>query len=71
MQNVSLRTIVDGRGTIDYSVKSINFGSFAYIHTTTDNTMKTRSIPEVALHRSNNNGGYFFLNLETGERMHS
>ena len=33
--------------------------------------MESRSIPAIALHTSNDNGGHYFMNLETGKRMHS
>ena len=70
MLNVSPRTIVDGRRKIEYSVKSKKFGSFAYIHLTSENTINSGSIPSVSLRRTNENGCCFFLNLETGKCMH-
>ena len=36
-----------------------------------DNTMSSRSVPEIALEESNENGGHYFMNLYTGRRIHS
>ena len=46
-------------------------GSFAYIQIGTTNTMKSRSVPAIALILSNDNGGHYFLNIEINIRMHS
>jgi hypothetical protein len=64
-------TMVDGRSKLDVSLKRINFGSYAFIHIDTNNTMKSRSVPGIALRPSNDNGGHYFLNLETNKRIHS
>ena len=63
--------IVEGINKMDMNVKRINFGSYAYIHTRTSNNMNTRSVPAVALRQANRDGGHYFMNLETGKRMHS
>ena len=34
-------------------------------------TRKKRSVPEIALKASNEEGGYFFMSLYTGKRLHS
>ena len=60
-------TIVDGRGKPRMDIKRIIFGSFAYVFTDTDNTMKTRGVPTIALRQSNENKGYYFMSLETGK----
>jgi hypothetical protein len=69
--HLSPESIVDGRNKMDMNVKRINFGSYAYIHTGTSNDMNTRSVPAVALRQANRDGGHYFMNLETGKRMHS
>ena len=33
--------------------------------------MKSRCVPEIALKASNDSGGYYFMNIFTGKRMHS
>ena len=64
---MSPRPIVDGRGKPRMDIKRISFGSFAYVFTDTDNTMDTRGVPAIALRQSNDNGGKYFMSLETGK----
>ena len=49
----------------------VGFGILYYVYIQTDNTMKLRSLPSIALRPSNDNGGHYLLNLETGKRIHS
>ena len=37
----------------------------------TKGNTKKRSVPEIALKASNEEGGYFFMSLYTGKRLHS
>ena len=60
-------TIVDERGKPRMDIKRISFGSFAYVFTDTDNTMDTRGVPTIASRQSNDNGGHYFMILETGK----
>ena len=48
-RNVSLGTIVDARGKMDFAMKRINYGSSTYVYTETKNNMETRSVPAIAL----------------------
>ena len=41
----------------------------AYVGTRND--MTSRSVPAIALQESNNFGGFYFMSLETGKRIHS
>ena len=68
---VSPGMIIDGRGKPDMNVKRISFGAFAYVYTETSNTMAKRSVPAIALRPSNENGGHYFMNVETGKRLNS
>ena len=49
----------------------IPFGSYTLVYTGTSNTLDSRSTPCIALRESNNNGGYYFMSLETGRQIHS
>ena len=49
----------------------ISFGSYVFVHIGTDNTMKRRSVPAIALNESNEYGGYYFINLYTAKKLHS
>ena len=64
-------TIVRGTPPIDLSVKSITFGSYAMVFYGSDNTLRQRSVPGIALSPSNERGGHYFMNLLTGWRLHA
>ena len=63
--------IVEGKQNPDMSLKRISFGSHAMVYIGTTNTMKRRAVPAIALDESNDHGGYYFMNLYTGKRLHS
>ena len=67
---ISPATIVEGRRKPDFSYKRISFGSYAVAYKGTKNNMTGRGIPAIALRESNDAGGYYFMSLETGERLH-
>ena len=48
----------------------IAFGSYALVYIGTKNNMKPISVPVIALRRSNNTGGYYFISLYSGKRIH-
>ena len=70
-KTISPGTIVDGRSKMTINKKMISYGSYAYVYIDSNNNMNSRSVPAIALRPSNNNGGYYFLNLETNRRIHS
>ena len=57
---ISPGTIVNGRIKYTIGNKTISFGSHAYVHITTTNTTDSRSVPAIALMRSNQNTGQYF-----------
>ena len=63
--------IVLGRQKPNLNHKYITFGSYALVFVGTKNNMKSRSVPAIALKLSNEWGGYFFLSLITGKRIHA
>ena len=63
--------IVLGRPKPDLSHKQIPFGVYAMVHFGTDNTMRSRSVPGIALKPSNSSGGDYFMNLLTERKMSS
>lgn len=71
LANVSPAAIVTGRGAPDFKYNNIVFGSYAMVHLGTNNTMKPRSVPGIALGPSNEWGGQFFMSLFSGKRLHS
>ena len=63
--------IVLGRANADFSKPKVAFGTYALVYTGTTNTMKSRSVPSIALGPSNEWGGHYFMSLYTGKRLHS
>ena len=69
--DLSPSAIVLGIPKPDCAKLKISFGSYAQVFDSTDNTMHKRSIPAIALKPSNNQGGYYFMSLNTGRQIHS
>ena len=69
-QTISPATIVEGKPKMDLQRKVIVFGSYALVYIGTTNTSKPRAVPAIALRRSNNTGGHYFMSLHTGRRIH-
>ena len=67
---LSPSTIVEGKAKLDLSRKMITFGTYALVYTGTSNNMKSRAVPGIALRRSNNAGGHYFMSLHSGKRIH-
>ena len=68
---LSPENIVLGRTTPDFNHGRIAFGSYALVYVGTKNNMKARSVPAIALRRSNELGGHYFMSLHTGKQLHS
>ena len=49
----------------------MEFGAYAMVYMGTKGNMKKRSVPAISLKASNEEGGYFFMSLYTGKRLHS
>ena len=69
-RTLSPSTIVEGKPKFDFSRAMITFGSYAMVYTGTTNSMKQRSVPAIALRRSNSAGGNYFMSLYSGKRIH-
>ena len=52
-------------------VKRIPFGAYDMVYIGTSNSMKIRSVPDVALKPSKNDSGQYFMSLYTGKRVYS
>ena len=48
----------------------VTFGAYCEVYDGTDNTNKERKLSCIALRPCNRQGGYYFLNLETGRKIH-
>ena len=51
-------------------IKRIPFGVYAMVYTSKSNSMKSRSVPGIALKPSNNDGGQCFMSLYTETMVH-
>ena len=63
--------LVEGRQKLDLGQKRIEFGAYALVYVGKSNDMKKRSVPSIALKSSNDVGGYYFMSLYTGKKLHS
>ena len=63
-------SIVLGRGKVDGNNLRATFGRYYEVFSGTDNTNKERRISAICLRPSNSQGGYYFMNIETGKRIH-
>ena len=68
---ISPEEIVEGKHKFNFSKRRITLGQYAQVWTGTNNTKKERSVYTTALHKSNENGGCYFMNLESGKQIHS
>ena len=70
---MSPRTIVTGLPNIDYNKLKIRTGLYAQVHINASitNTPKARTVGAIALYQADENGSWYFMSLETGERLHS
>jgi hypothetical protein len=69
-KTMSPSAIVLGSPKPDYTRLKITFGAFAQVYESTTNTTRSRSIGAIALRPSNEKGGYYFMSLSTGKRLH-
>ena len=63
--------LVERVDTLDMSQRQILFRSYIEVWDGTTNTMKERIVPCIALNRSNNAGGFYFICLEICKRHNS
>jgi hypothetical protein len=69
-KTLSPSAIILGTPKPDHSKLKITFGAYAQAYESTTNTTQARSIGAIALKPSNERGGYYFMSLSTGRRIH-
>ena len=67
LDTLSPSTIVEGIPKVDLGYKMIAFGSYVMVHIGTTDTVKIRCIPVIVLKAPKYYGGYYFMNIFTGE----
>jgi len=63
-------TIVRGNGPVDMGTLKASFLDYCIVYRTTKNDKTPRAARAIALRPSNNQGGYYFMSLKTGKRIH-
>ena len=66
----SPRNIIEWRPNLDFSTMKLTFGAYVQLYEKTTNTQKARSVGAIAMYPSNERGGYYFMSLRTGKRLH-
>ena len=69
-EDLAPSTIVEGRQKLDMNKKRAEFGAYALVYTGTENNMRKRGVPAIALKASNDVGGCYFLSLYTGKKIY-
>ena len=67
----SPNTHVLGHPRPDISLPFVSFGSYCLVYMGTDNTQKARAVPAIVLRPSNLSGGFYFMSLYSGKRLHA
>ena len=67
---LSPATIVLGRGKVNGNNLKAIFDRYYEVYAGTDNTNRERRVSAICLHPSNNQGGYYFMSIETRKRIH-
>ena len=53
-----------------YNTMSLNLGAYVQLFEGTNNTQHSRSVGLVALNPPGEKGGYYFMSLRTGRKLH-
>ena len=70
-RNISPAVIVLGRPKLKCSNRTLSFGAYCEVYVGTTNDDIPRSVSSIALRPSNERGGYYFMSLDTGRRLHA
>ena len=69
-ETMSPRGIVVGGNNIDVNYPMVEYGAYSVVYDTTKNNMMARATPAIALKRSNDRGGHYFMSIDTGKKIH-
>ena len=67
---LSPNSIVKGKRKINYESLKTTFGSYAQVFVKTKNSNIPRTVGAIALMPSNEHGGYYFMSLVSGKKIH-
>ena len=68
---ISPSSIVKGSSKPNFNYEHLSYGTYVMAYVGTKNNMKARSVPAIALAPSNEWGGFYFMSLLTGKRIHA
>ena len=71
LDTVGPANLVEGKPNIDCNKSFVPFGAYTLVYIGTNNTLDARTVAAIALNAANEFGGYYFISLETGKRIHS
>ena len=69
-KTMSISTIVKGRRKPVFNKKTVPFGAYFTIYTSTMNNMKSRGLPGIYLKDSNDKGEQYVMNILTEMKIH-
>ena len=67
---MSVRNIVKGRPNLYYNTMYLNMGAYVQLFEGKKNIPRIRLVGAVAFNSSNEKGGYYFIFLRTGRKLH-
>ena len=67
---MSERNIIEGTPNLDSNNISLKLGEYVQLFERTKNTQHSRLSGAVALNISNEKGGFYFMSLRTGRKLH-
>ncbi len=70
-REISPAAIVLGRQKLNCSNRKLSFGAYCEVYVGTTNDGTPRSVSTIGLRPSNERGGYYFMSLDTGRRLHA
>ena len=71
LDTVGPANLVEGKPNVDCNKSFVPFGAYTLVYIGTNNTLDARTVAAIALNAANESGGYYFMSLETGKRIHS
>ena len=61
---------MEGKPNLDYNTLKLKLGTYVQLYEGTNSMQVSRSVGAIALNPSNETGGYHFMSLKTGKKLH-
>ena len=69
--NLIPASIILGYPNTDYNKLIIPFGAYAQVYLVTSDITKQRTVGEISIRSENEQGGYYFMSIDTDRKIHS